>query len=171
VLFLDEPTTGLDPRSRNELWHIIRELVGRGTTLLLTTQYLEEADRLADEIVVIDHGRKIAQGTARELKRMIGGERIEVTVFADEHVGAVREALAAHASGEILVDDATRTIVAPVSDGSAALTQVVRRLGAEHIAVDDIGLRRPTLDDVFLTLTGHRAEEAAAEPAPAKGRH
>ncbi len=165
VLFLDEPTTGLDPRSRTDLWHMIRELVGRGTTLLLTTQYLEEADRVADDIVVIDHGRKIAHGTARELKRTIGGERIEVTVSEAARLGEVRELLVAHAAGDIQVDEEARTLVAPVADGAAALTQVVRHLGAEQIAVDDIGLRRPTLDDVFLSITGHHAEEAGQDDA------
>ena len=171
VLFLDEPTTGLDPRSRTDLWQIIRDLVSRGTTLLLTTQYLEEADRLADDIVVIDQGRKIAHGTSRELKRMIGGERIEVTVADPARIEAVRAALAEHTHGEIQIDEATRTLVAPVAEGAAALTKVVRHLGAEHIALDDIALRRPTLDDVFLSLTGHHAEAAEPATAPAaKGR-
>ncbi len=159
VLFLDEPTAGLDPRSRNELWEVIRELVSRGTTLLLTTQYLEEADQLANDIVVIDHGREIAHGTSRELKRMIGGERIEVSVTNAEDAAKVRHVLTSHASGEIQQDAATHTLVAPIAGGADVLTHVLRSLDKEGISVEDIGLRRPTLDDVFLTITGHHAEE------------
>ncbi|HAX82683.1 MAG TPA: daunorubicin/doxorubicin resistance ABC transporter ATP-binding protein DrrA [Actinobacteria bacterium] len=160
VLFLDEPTAGLDPRSRNDLWTVIRELVGRGTTLLLTTQYLEEADQLANDIVVIDHGREIAHGTSRQLKRMIGGERIEVAVISHEDTPKVQRILAAHASGEIQHDPATNTLVAPIAGGAEILTQVLRALDAEGVMVEDIGLRRPTLDDVFLAITGRHAEEA-----------
>jgi len=158
VLFLDEPTTGLDPRSRTDLWDVIRELVSRGTTLLLTTQYLEEADQLADEILVIDHGRAIAQGTADELKTQVGGERIEVTVATPADVQKASDVLTAVACGEVQVDGRTRSLVAPISGGAAVLTQALRELDANGIAVQDVGLRRPTLDDVFLTLTGHAAE-------------
>ena len=162
VLFLDEPTTGLDPRSRNDMWQVIRELVRGGTTLLLTTQYLEEADLLADEIVVIDHGRAIAQGTADQLKAQLGGERIEVVVPAPEDLPAAREVLAALAAGEVVVDPHTRRLTAPVSGGGKVLVEALARLDAAGIEVLDIGLRRPTLDDVFLTLTGHAPEEQTA---------
>jgi ABC-2 type transport system ATP-binding protein len=170
VLFLDEPTAGLDPRSRNELWTVIRELVGRGTTLLLTTQYLEEADQLANDIVVIDHGREIAHGTSRELKRMIGGERIEVAVTTPDDTPKVRRVLSTHASGEIQHDASTNTLVAPIAGGAEVLTQVLRALDLEGVTVEDIGLRRPTLDDVFLAITGRHAEEEAAGEADTKGK-
>ena len=159
VLFLDEPTTGLDPRSRSTMWEVIRELVHDGATLLLTTQYLEEADRLADEIVVIDEGKAIARGRADELKAQVGGERIELVVTSEAEVEPAREILGEIAVGEIVIDEQTRTLTAPVVDGAASLMTALRRLDAEGIAVLDVGLRRPTLDDVFLTLTGHAAEK------------
>jgi ABC-2 type transport system ATP-binding protein len=159
VLFLDEPSSGLDPRSRVDLWDTIRDLVSEGATLLLTTQYLEEADQLADDIVVIDHGREIAHGTSDELKTQVGGERIEVTVADLPHVADAKEILTSFAVGEIQVDHHSRGLTAPISGGAEILTQALRELDARGVVVQDVGLRRPTLDDVFLTLTGHVAEE------------
>ena len=161
VLFLDEPTTGLDPRSRSEMWDVIRELVSGGTTLLLTTQYLEEADLLADDICVIDHGRAIARGSADALKAQVGGERVEVVVERRDDLERARGVLAAHAVGEVTVEEHTRRLTAPVSGGGAVLVDVLRSLDADDVAVSDAGLRRPTLDDVFLSLTGRVAEDAA----------
>ncbi len=163
VLFLDEPTTGLDPRSRIELWQIIRELVGRGSTLLLTTQYLEEADQLADDIVVIDHGRAIARGTTDQLKAQVGGERIEVIVAEAVQLERARAVLARFAMGEIEVNVAARRILAPVSGGTAVLARALRDLDDDGIRLTEVGLRLPTLDDVFLSLTGHVADIDAAE--------
>jgi ABC-2 type transport system ATP-binding protein len=158
VLFLDEPSSGLDPRSRTELWGVIRELVAHGTTLLLTTQYLEEADQLADDIIVIDHGREIAHGTSDQLKTQVGGERIEVILAELTQVGSAHEVLASFSVGEVHIDERTRGLTAPISGGATTLTQALRDLDARGIVVQDVGLRRPTLDDVFLTLTGHVAE-------------
>jgi ABC-2 type transport system ATP-binding protein len=163
VLFLDEPTTGLDPRSRTGMWDVLRELVSGGTTLLLTTQYLEEADRLADDIVVIDSGRAIAQGDADSLKAQVGGERVECVVEHSSDLYPAREVLSGLAVGELVVDEHTRRVTVPVSGGGAALMEALRRLDSAGIAVLDVGLRRPTLDDVFLTLTGHAAE-SGTEP-------
>ena len=159
VLFLDEPTTGLDPRSRADMWEVIKEMVRAGTTLLLTTQYLEEADRLANEIVVIDHGRSIARGTADQLKSQLGGERVELVIASRDDLTRARETLTFFAVGEVMLDEQTRTLTAPVSGGSGVLTEVLRGLDSNSIGVLDVGLRRPTLDDVFLTLTGRVAEE------------
>ena len=163
VLFLDEPTTGLDPRSRTELWGVIRELLARGTTVLLTTQYLEEADHLADDIVVIDRGREIAHGTSDRLKSTIGGDRIEVTITRSDDLARASEVLARFAvAGQLQVDPAERRLVAPIADGAPVLTQALRELDAAGVVVSDVGLRRPTLDEVFLALTGHTAERAEA---------
>ncbi len=160
VLFLDEPTTGLDPRGRLAMWDVIGGLVADGTTVLLTTQYLEEADQLANQIVVVDLGRVIAKGTADELKTQIGGERIEITVTAGSDVAAAAEALRAYGSGELQVNVEHRHLVMPVTQGAQLIARVVRDLDAAHIGLDDLALRRPTLDDVFLTLTGRAATEA-----------
>jgi ABC-2 type transport system ATP-binding protein len=163
ILFLDEPTTGLDPRSRIDMWDVIRDLVQGGTTLLLTTQYLEEADRLADDIVVIDQGRAIAQGTADELKSQVGGERIELVVARNEELPLARRVMTENGCGEVDVDERTRTLVAPIAGGAVTLRSLLDDVARAGLTVLDVGLRRPTLDDVFLTLTGHTAEAAAEE--------
>src|SRR5919202_6486821 len=160
IPFLDEPTTGLDPRSRVGIWEIIRELVAGGTTVLLTTQYLEEADRLADRIVVIDAGRVIADGTADDLKADVGGEQIDVVVRDAARLPDAAAALGRAGRAEPQVDADARRVTVPVSGGASALVDVVRELDLTGIAVDDLALRRPTLDEVFLRLTGHTADGA-----------
>ncbi|HEX9776412.1 MAG TPA: ATP-binding cassette domain-containing protein [Actinomycetota bacterium] len=173
VLFLDEPTTGLDPHSRLALWDTIRELVRAGSTLLLTTQYMEEADRLADDIIVIDQGRKIAHGTSDQLKTQIGGERVEVVVETHADIASAQSVLAGNSGGEVQIDEQGRRLTAAVVGGAGALQTVLQALHASGVAVLDIGLRRPTLDDVFLTLTGHAAEaspSADGEAAPTQER-
>ena len=162
VLFLDEPTTGLDPRGRMEMWGVIEELVKDGVTLLLTTQYLDEADQLADEIAVIDHGTVIARGTSDALKNQVGGERLEVTVDA-RHIAETTQIIEKISGQSAVVDTALRKISAPVSNGPTALIEALRRMDAAAIHPLDVGIKRPSLDDVFMSLTGHVAEE---EPQP-----
>jgi ABC-2 type transport system ATP-binding protein len=165
VLFLDEPTTGLDPRSRLAMWDVIRSQVREGNTLLLTTQYLEEADELADEIVVVDHGRIIARGTSDELKTQVGGERIEVVVHDRARLGEAAELVAS--DGKASLDERTKRLTFAADGGTQQLVDVIRALGDGGIRLDDVALRRPTLDDVFLALTGHAAEELPDEEAAA----
>ncbi len=163
VLFLDEPTTGLDPRSRLVMWDVIRDLVADGTTVLLTTQYLDEADQLADRVAVIDEGRVIAEGTPAELKTSVGGERIEITVAAESDLGAAEEVLARHGSSPVEVDTSLRTVGAAFAHGARRLPYVVADLGRAGVLLDDLSIQRPSLDDVFLTLTGHTATDAVVE--------
>jgi ABC-2 type transport system ATP-binding protein len=170
VLFLDEPTTGLDPRSRLLMWETIQQLVGGGSTVLLTTQYMEEADRLADDIVVIDRGRVIAQGTPDDLKTQIGGERIEMILTHSADLPPAQAILAGLCVGDVQVEDQTRRLTAGVTGGADILRRVLQHLGDANIAVVDVGLHRPTLDDVFLSLTGHTAEEVAEGDGAAEQR-
>ncbi|MGW0204741.1 ATP-binding cassette domain-containing protein [Streptomyces sp. NPDC003233] len=171
VMFMDEPTTGLDPRNRQQLWEVIKQLVSSGTTLLLTTQYLEEADHLAHDIAVVDHGRVIAQGTSDQLKARTGGERVEVVVHEREHIATATEVLRGFGKGEVTVEEHTRKLTVPVTGGAKLLAEIIRELDTRGIEIDDIGLRRPTLDDVFLSLTGHVAEAAdQADRAEAKDK-
>lgn len=175
VMFMDEPTTGLDPRNRQQLWEVIEELVSGGTTLLLTTQYLEEADRLAHAIAVVDHGTVIARGTSDQLKAQTGGERIEVVAHRRDDLDVTRAVLERHGlpadagqrtggsttrgGSAVSIEEQARRLTVPVSGGAKLLAEVIRELDAQGIEIDDIGLRRPTLDDVFISLTGHTTEE------------
>jgi ABC-2 type transport system ATP-binding protein len=164
VLFLDEPTTGLDPRARNELWEVLDTLVGVGTTVLLTTQYLDEADRLADDILVFDHGRVIAQGDARSLKRQVGGDNVGLTLSSPARLDEAAAILSRVTGGEAVVDRPTRTVTAPTTQGVAGLAAVANALTDVDLEVEDLSLRQPTLDEVFLTLTGVPIEvEGAAD--------
>jgi len=167
VLFMDEPTTGLDPRSRLGMWDVIRGLVKEGTTLLLTTQYLEEADELADTIAVVDKGKIIARGTSDELKSQVGGERIEVVARHATDIPRMTQIMAEldTTMPQVTVDEHTRRLSIATNAGADGLMALVRAVAEEHIEIDDVGLHRPTLDDVFLSLTGHAAEERAdSEP-------
>ncbi|MCE7082988.1 ATP-binding cassette domain-containing protein [Streptomyces sp. ST2-7A] len=159
VMFMDEPTTGLDPRNRQALWEVMKELVAGGTTLMLTTQYLEEADHLADSIAVVDHGRIIARGTSDELKRRSGGDVVEVIARDATRLDETRAILNRLGDGEAGVDTHTRRLTVPAVGGAKLLVEVIRELDAVGIEIDDIGLRRPTLDDVFISLTGRTAED------------
>jgi ABC-2 type transport system ATP-binding protein len=175
VMFLDEPTTGLDPRSRLGMWAVIQDLVREGTTMLLTTQYLEEADVLASRIAVIDSGRVIASGTSDELKSQVGGARVEIVVESADDLGGAAEVLAKAGDGEPSVDAEALRVLVPVAAGAGVLPEVVRQLDAAGVGIADLALRRPTLDDVFLQLTGHAAQEEAqsddrAAPAKRGGR-
>jgi ABC-2 type transport system ATP-binding protein len=162
LLFLDEPTAGLDPRSRTQVWDIVRTVVADGTTVLLTTQYLDEADQLADRIAVVDHGRVIADGTPGQLKSRIGGDQIDVVVRGADELTAAAGIVGRVAGAAVEVDADTRRISAPVHQRVATLTEVVRALDDAGVAAEDIALRRPTLDEVFLRLTGHHADQEVA---------
>jgi ABC-2 type transport system ATP-binding protein len=157
ILFLDEPTTGLDLPGRMVTWDAVRGLAATGTTVLLTTQHLDEADLLADRIAVVDRGRVIAEGTSAQLKDTVGGERVQLTVAPESDLAAARDVLARHADAVPQVDPAARTVEAPVTSGARRMPGIVRDLDAAGVLLDDLGIRRPSLDDVFLTLTGHAA--------------
>jgi ABC-2 type transport system ATP-binding protein len=164
VVFLDEPTTGLDPRGRIGLWHQLGELTSQGTTLLLTTQYLEEADRLADQLVVMDSGRVIATGTAATLKARVGGDRLELQAVPGHDPAPLAAAVADLGSAPAAVDADTGRVVLPVADGPAILAEVAARLATAKVAIADLAVRRPTLDDVFLTLTGQHPDLSGPPP-------
>jgi len=170
VLFLDEPTTGLDPRSRQGMWSVIEDLIAEGTTVLLTTQYLEEADQLANRIVVLDHGNVIAKGTSNELKSQVGGDRIEIVVESAGDVTKAADLIQEFGSAPATTEALIKTVLLPVAGGSTAIVNIVRKLDENKIAIADIALRRPTLDDVFLSLTGHATEDSQENSVPAKGR-
>ncbi len=161
ILFLDEPTTGLDPRARSELWTVLDRLVAGGVTVLLTTQYLEEAERLADDIIVIDHGGVIARGDARSLKRQVGGDQLQVVVADIADLTAVAAIVERVSAGRPVMDPPSRSVTAPTDGGVAAIGAIAAALDEQSIAVEDLGLRQPTLDDVFLTLTGAPPETVA----------
>jgi ABC-2 type transport system ATP-binding protein len=158
VLFLDEPTTGLDPRGRNEVWASIRGLVADGTTVLLTTQYLDEADQLADQVCVIDHGRVIAEGPPDELKSRIGGDRVDVVLRSAADLPLAAAIVERAAGAAVEIDPDTRRVSAPVRDRMAAMSEIFAALGAANVAAEDLAVRRPTLDEVFMELTGRPAE-------------
>lgn len=171
ILFLDEPTTGLDPRSRIELWEMIEELVADGTTVLLTTQYLDEAERLTDRIAVIDDGRVIAEGTSDDLKKRVGGDVVDLHLADAAKVDAALKRLDGLGSAEPVVDRQAGRISIPIAgDGAPVITKAVQNLARSRIKLSDLALRRPTLDDVFLRLTGHEATQAEEERAPGRGR-
>jgi ABC-2 type transport system ATP-binding protein len=171
VLFLDEPTTGLDPRSRRQVWDMISSLVKDGSTILLTTQYLEEADELAHRIAVVDAGRVIAEGTSDQLKDKVGGNRIEIAVAKDADLPSAAEVARRHLSDDVTIDPAQRRISGPSKNGTSQLAVLVRDFDAAGIGIVDLQLHRPSLDDVFLTLTGHQAEqEKEVKPARRWGR-
>ncbi|HEU0182516.1 MAG TPA: ATP-binding cassette domain-containing protein [Agromyces mariniharenae] len=163
ILFLDEPTTGLDPRGRATVWQAVREVAAAGTTVLLTTQYLDEADQLADRVSVMDHGRVIAEGTPAELKRRLGGDRVEAVLADASRLADAADAISRVTDAAASVDADTRTVTVEVADGAKALAPIVRALDAAGLDVDDLALRRPTLDEVFLHLT---APKPSPEPAP-----
>ena len=165
VLFLDEPTTGLDPTSRAEVWEVVRQLTASGVTVLLTTQFLDEADQLAERVVVVDHGRAIAEGTPAELKRSVGGARLELTLSHGAELGTIASALASFIDGPVRVSDDGRRVSAPVGGQSGLATAVVRALDAQGLSVDDVEVRQPSLDDVFFALTGETRPELEEVPA------
>jgi ABC-2 type transport system ATP-binding protein len=169
LVFLDEPTAGLDPASRMDLWELIKELVDRGTTVLLTTQYLDEADRLADRIAVIDHGQLISEGSGEELKNRVGGSVVEMSVSEEERTRTL-EALRGVAAGQPTYDEQRRKVFLPASDGSRTLMEALRRLDGAGITPEDVALHKPTLDDVFLALTGHVATSGNGQYSPASAR-
>jgi oleandomycin transport system ATP-binding protein len=166
VLFLDEPTTGLDPRGRSQMWDTVRGVVAGGATVLLTTQYLDEADQLAERVVVVDHGRSIAEGTPAELKRSVGGARLELTLSAGAHLDVVAAALAPYVEGHPLASEGGRRVTAPVSNRGGLATLVVRALDAAGVSVDDVEVRQPSLDDVFFVLTGRTAQSDEGGDGP-----
>jgi ABC-type multidrug transport system ATPase subunit len=170
VLFLDEPTTGLDPRSRLGLWQLLSELTAAGTSVLLTTQYLEEADRLADQLVVLDQGAVIAQGTAAELKKKVGGDRLELQAPSGTDVTVLASAMAGFGARPSIVDSGSGRVVLPVADGPAVLPAVAARLAETGLRVTDLTLRRPSLDDVFLALTGRTAAGPSTSDATERGQ-
>ncbi len=170
LLLLDEPTTGLDPRSRQDLWDLIEELVDEGTTLLLTTQYLEEADRLARQLVVVDHGKVISRGTPDELKAQLGGDVLELHLEDPGKIRVVLEQLEGLGSAPATIDEKTGLISLTVGEDTGAVVEALRRLDRERVQLRDLSLRKPTLDDVFLTLTGHTAQTDEPEPTGRKAR-